>query len=328
MEYRRLGASGLLVSEISYGNWLTHGSGGNSGECVRAALDAGVNLFHTAAAWGQGAAEEALAEGLAGTPRGDLVLSTGVFWPEGPGANQRGLSRKHLHSSIHGSLRRLGTDHIDLYQLLSFDYQTPLEETFLALADLVRQGKILYVGTAEWTAEQIQRGAVLAAELRVPLVSNQPHYSMLWRVPESQVMPVAERTGIGQLASVSLAQGVLTGKYGGGHVPADSRAAGDPWAKGAVTPLLHADLLDRVELLRGVAEHAGLTMAQLAIAWTLQNRGVSSVVVGASAPEQVVENTKASGMVLDLDVLTQIDQLLGTFVQTDPRLTFAPPQYR
>ncbi|WP_216215320.1 aldo/keto reductase [Amycolatopsis aidingensis] len=325
MEYRLLGNSGLTVSEIGYGNWLTHQQ---SVPCVRAALDAGVTLFHTAAAWAGGAAEEAMAEGLAGTPREDVVLSTGAFWPEGAGPNRRGLGRKHLFASVHGSLRRLRTDYVDLYHLLSFDYRTPLEETFLALSDLVRQGKIHYVGTAEWTADQIQRGATLAAEYRVPLVANQPHYSMLWRVPEAQVMPTCQRAGVGQLASVSLAQGVLTGKYADGHLPAGSRAAGAGFARGSIAPLLHSDLLARIEPLRGVAEHAGLSMAQLAIAWALQNHQVAAVLTGASHPDQVVENAKACGRELELDVLTQIDHLLGSFVQTDPRLTFMPPQYR
>ncbi|GAB3479019.1 aldo/keto reductase [Amycolatopsis cihanbeyliensis] len=325
MEYRRLGDSGLTVSEIAYGNWLTHDT---SVRCVRAALDAGVNLFHTAAAWAGGAAEEALAEGLAETPREDVVLSTGAFWPEGARPNRRGLSRKHLFASLHGSLRRLRTDYVDLYHLLGFDYQTPLEETFLALSDLVRQGKIHYVGTAEWTADQIQRAAVVAAEYRVPLVANQPHYSMLWRVPEAQVVPACQRAGMGQLASVAMAQGVLTGKYADGLVPEGSRAEVGGFARGSIAPLLHPELLARIEPLRGVAENAGLTMAQLAIAWALQNHEVAAVLTGASSPDQVVENVKASGRVLELDVLTQVDHLLGSFVQTDPRLTFTPPQYR
>ena len=318
MEYRRLGASGLSVSEISYGNWLTHPDGA---ECVEAALDAGITTFHTAAAWDGGAAEENLAAALAPARRDDLVLCTGVFWPEGPGANDAGLSRKHLTKSLHGSLRRLGVDHIDVYQLLRFDYRTPLDETFLALSDLVRQGKILYVGTAEWTAEQLLEARPIAERYGVPLIANQPHYSMLWRVAEAQVMPVCERSGIGQFASVALAQGVLTGKYTPGHIPPGSRADVAREAR----PLLLPDLLDRVAMLRGVADEAGLTMAQLALAWTLQHNTVASVITGASSAEQVTENAKASGVVLDLDALTRIDALLGSFVQTDPRLTWSPP---
>ncbi|GLZ41817.1 aldo/keto reductase [Actinokineospora sp. NBRC 105648] len=327
MQYRNLGRSGLVVSEIGYGNWLTHDAAGAEA-CVRAAVEEGVTLFHTAAAWGRGAAETALARALAGTPRDSIVLSTGVFWPEEDAPSQGRLSRKSLFASLHASLRRLGTDHVDLYHLLRFDYQTPLEETFLALSDLVRQGKVHYVATAEWTAEQIQHAAGLAERHRVPLVGNQPQYSMLWRVPEAQVLPACERLGIGQLAAVSMAQGLLAGRYSDGRVPTDSRAAGGELARALVWPLLHDELLGRIEPLRGVAEHSGLTMAQLALAWVLQNRLVGTVIAGASRPEQVRENARAAGVVLDLDVLSQVDQLLGSFVQTDPRLTFTPPQYR
>jgi aryl-alcohol dehydrogenase-like predicted oxidoreductase len=322
VEYRKVGASGLTVSEIAYGNWLTDTDGAG---CVAAALDAGITTFHTAAAWSGGAAEENLAAALSGVERDDLVLCTGAFWPEGIGANRTGLSRKHLCTSLHRSLRRLATDYIDVYLLLRFDYRTPLEETFLALSDLIRQGKILYVGVSEWTAEQLLRAAPIAERYSVPLVVNEPHYSMLWRVAESQVMPVCERMGIGQFASVPLAQGILTGKYGSGQVPSDSRAAGGPYQRQAIQSLLIPDLLDRVELLRGIAEDTGMSLAQLAIAWTLQHDTVASAVVGASTPAQVTENVKAAGIRLDLDVLTRIDHLLGSAVQSDPRLIWSPP---
>ncbi|WP_026425618.1 aldo/keto reductase [Actinokineospora inagensis] len=328
MRYRNLGASGLVVSEVGFGNWLTYESGDQAEACVRAAVEEGVTLFNTAAAWGRGAAEESLARGLVGTRRDEVVLSTGVFWPEENGPSQGGLSRKNIFASLNGSLRRLRTDHIDLYHLLRYDYQTPLEETFVALSDLVRQGKVHYVATSEWTAEQIQQAAGLAEKHRVPLVGNQPQYSMLWRVPESQVIPACERLGIGQLAAVALGQGVLAGRYIGGVFPPDSRAAGGELARALVWPVLHQELLTRVEPLDGVARHCGLTMAQLALAWVLQNPLVGTVIAGASRPEQVRENAGAAGVTLDLDVLAQIDQLMGSFVQTDPRLTFAPPQYR
>jgi aryl-alcohol dehydrogenase-like predicted oxidoreductase len=321
MEHRRVGASGLAVSEIAYGNWLTHSDGEH---CVAAALEAGITTFHTAAAWAEGAAEESLAAALSHTRRDDLVLCTGIFWPEGLGPNAAGLSRKHLTTSVHGSLRRLGTDYIDVYELLRFDYRTSLEETFLALSDLIRQGKILYVSTAEWTAEQLLRATTVAERHGVPLIANQPYYSMLWRVPEAQVMPVSERAGISQFAAVPLGQGVLTGKYRPGRVPPDSRAAGDDDAARSVLPMLMPDLLDRIELLRGVADDTGLTMAQLALAWTLQHQNVASTIVGATTAAQVTENAKAAGVRLDLDVLTRIDQLLGHLVQTDPRLTWSP----
>ncbi|MDT8912984.1 aldo/keto reductase [Amycolatopsis sp. PS_44_ISF1] len=317
MEYRRLGASGLAVSEIAYGNWLTHQEPG----CVTAALDAGITTFHTAAAWGGGAAEEAYGRAFSGLRRDDLVLCTGVFWPDGPGPNDAGLSRKHLYASVESSLRRLRTDHIDVYQLMRYDHRTPLAETFLALSDLVRQGKIRYTGTAEWTATQLLDAHTEATRFDVPLVSNQPHYSMLWRVPEAQVLPTCDRIGLGQFASIPLAQGVLTGKYAGAAVPPGSRAE----RPGPVAPVLRPDLLERVGLLRGVADGAGVTMAQLALAWTLQNPSVSATVTGARTPDQIRENAKAGGTVLGYDTLTQVDELLGSFIQTDPRLVWSPP---
>jgi aryl-alcohol dehydrogenase-like predicted oxidoreductase len=322
MEFRKVGASGLSVSEIAYGNWLTDADGAG---CVAAALDAGITTFRTAAAWNGGAAEENLAAALSGARRHDLELCTGAYWAEGAGPNRAGLSRKHLLTSVHGSLRRLRTDYIDIYLLLRFDYRTPLAETFLALSDLVRQGKILYVGTSEWTVDQILRAAPIAEQCSVPLIVNEPHYSMLWRVAESQVMPACDRLGIGQFASVPLAQGILTGKYRRDHVPPDSRAAGGPDQRLAIGSLLAPELLDRVQLLRGVADDAGMSLAQLAIAWTLQHATVASAVVGASTPAQVTENVKAAGVRLDLDLLTRIDHLLGTVVQTDPRLIWSPP---
>jgi aryl-alcohol dehydrogenase-like predicted oxidoreductase len=322
VEFRRVGASGLAVSEIAYGNWLNHTE---TAECVPAALDAGITTFHTAAAWAGGVAEEELARALTGVDRGELVLCTGVFWPEGSGQNSAGLSRKHLFGSLHGSLRRLRTDHVDIYFLLRFDYQTPIEETFLALSDLVRQGNIHYVGTSEWTAEQLLRAQAAAERYAVPLIVNEPHYSMVWRVAEAQVMPTCERVGIGQFASVPLAQGVLTGKYQGDLRPEGSRARGTGEQRESVRGLLIPELLDRVDLLGGVANDLGLTTAQLAIAWTLQHATVASAVVGARDPAQVTENAKAAGVTLDLDVLTRIDQLLGTLVQTDPRLVWSPP---
>ncbi|MFI9381942.1 aldo/keto reductase [Kutzneria sp. NPDC052558] len=320
MEFRRVGTSGLSVSELAYGNWL---AGPDDAACVAAALDAGITTFRTAAAWAGGAAEESMAAALSGVPREDLVLCTGVYWAEGAGANRAGLSRKHLVSSINGSLRRLGTDYVDVYLLLRFDYQTPLEETFLALSDLVRQGKILYVGTSEWTVDQLLRAAALAERYSVPLIVNEPHYSMLWRVAEAMVMPACERLGIGQFASVPLAQGILTGKYRD-SVPPGSRAAG-PWREAIQGLLTVPGLLDRVELLRGVADDVGMSLAQLAIAWTLQHDNVATAVVGASTPAQVSENVKAVGVKLDLDVLTRVEHLLGSAAQTDPRLIWSPP---
>jgi len=322
MQYRRVGSSGLMISEIALGNWLTHA---DSAETVSAARDAGITTFQTAAAWGGGAAEEALGRELAGAPRDDLVICTGVYWIDGQGQSGAGLSRKYLTASLHGSLRRLGVGHIDVFQLLRFDHRTPIDETFLALSDLVRQGKILYVGTAEWTAEQITRASVAAQRYNVPLIANQALYSMLWRVAEAQVIPTCEREGLGQFAAVPLAQGLLTGKYRPGHIPPGSRATGTPEMRTAVRPLLMPDLLERISLLRGVADDAGLTTAQLALAWTLQRSNVATSVVGARSAAQITENAKSSGIQLDLDVLNQVDHLLGSSVQTDPRLAWIPP---
>ena len=222
MNHRHLGRSGLLVSEISYGNWITHGSQVEKDAaiaCVRAALEEGVTTFDTADVYAMTKAEDVLGEGLAGQRRAGVEICTKVFWPTGPGPNDRGLSRKHIVESIHGSLRRLRTDYVDLYQAHRYDFATPLEETMTALADLVRQGKVLYLGVSEWTAEQIERAAALARDLRVPLVSNQPQYSMLWRVIEAEVVPACERAGLSQIVWSPIAQGVLTGKYLPGQPP-------------------------------------------------------------------------------------------------------------
>jgi aryl-alcohol dehydrogenase-like predicted oxidoreductase len=328
MEFRRLGRSGLSVSEISYGNWLTHGSQIEEQQaqaCVHAALDAGVTTFDTADVYAATRAESVLGRALAGQRREGLEILTKVFWPTGTGPNDRGLGRKHIIESAHGSLRRLQTDYIDVYQAHRFDRTTPLEETFLAFADLVRAGKVLYVGVSEWTAEQITRGAQLARELRVPLISNQPQYSMLWRVIESQVIPASEREGLSQIVFSPIGQGVLTGKYApGAEPPAGSRATDDKGGANMVARFLRDDVLTRVQALRPIADELGISMAQLAIAWVLHNPNVASAIIGASRPEQVAENVKAAGVTLSDDVLTKIDETLGDVVETDPRKTVSP----
>src|SRR5512140_2342898 len=222
MEFRHLGRSGLIVSEISYGNWITHGSQIEEDQahaCVKAALDGGITTFDTADVYAQTKAEEILGRALEGVRRQGVEIFTKVYWPTGPGKNDRGLSRKHLLESIDGSLRRLRTDYVDLYQAHRYDVETPLEETMLAFADIVRQGKALYVGVSEWTAEQIRGAAELAQQLHVPFVSNQPQYSMLWRVIEEKVIPACDEIGIGQLVWSPIAQGVLAGKYKPGQPP-------------------------------------------------------------------------------------------------------------
>ncbi|MET0235603.1 MAG: aldo/keto reductase family protein [Kibdelosporangium sp.] len=328
MEFRRLGRSGLSVSEISYGNWLTHGSQVEEDQahaCVRAALDAGITTFDTADVYANTKAESVLGRALAGERRESLEILTKVYWPTGPGGpNDRGLGRKHIIESAHGSLKRLQTDYVDVYQAHRFDRTVPLEETMLAFADLVRQGKVLYIGVSEWTGEQISRGAAIARELNVPFVSNQPQYSMLWRVIESQVVPASEREGVSQVVFSPIAQGVLTGKYLPGQpVPAGSRAT-DESGKNFVQRWLRDDVLDRVQRLKPIADEAGLSLAQLAVAWVLQNKNVASAIIGASRPEQVTENVKASGKVLESDLLDKIDAVLDDAVITDPRLTHTP----
>jgi aryl-alcohol dehydrogenase-like predicted oxidoreductase len=325
MQHRFLGSSGLKVSEISYGNWITHGSQVENEQakaCVRAALDAGITTFDTADVYANTAAETVLGEALRSERRESLEILTKVYWPTGPkGPNDAGLSRKHLHESINGSLRRLGTDYVDVYQAHRYDAETPLEETMEAFADLVRAGKVLYVGVSEWGADQLREGHRLARELHVPFVSNQPQYSMLWRVIEEEVVPASEELGIGQIVFSPIAQGALTGKYRPGQAPPDGSRATDAEGARFVSRFLVDDVLVRVQQLRPLADEAGLSLAQLAVAWVLQNRNVSSAIIGASRPEQVTENVRASGVELDAALLKRIDEVLGAVVERDPRKT-------
>ncbi|GLW10567.1 aldo/keto reductase [Microtetraspora sp. NBRC 13810] len=329
MEFRHLGRSGLKVSEISYGNWITHGSQVEEDaarECVQAALDEGITTFDTADVYAGTKAEEVLGRALKGVRRESLEIFTKVYWPTGSGPNDRGLSRKHIFESIHGSLRRLQTDYVDLYQAHRFDYETPLTETLKTFDDLVRQGKVLYVGVSEWTADQIAQALKIADDMGFDrLVSNQPQYSMLWRVIESEVVPLCEKEGLGQVVFSPIAQGVLTGKYLPGQPPpADSRAT-DPSGSGFISRYLdNEDLLTRVQNLKPIADDLGLSMAQLAVAWVLQNPNVSSAIVGATRPAQVRDNVKASGVKLDAEVMSKIDDVIGAAVQRDPSLTVSP----
>ncbi|WP_225849629.1 aldo/keto reductase family protein [Streptomyces sp. HPF1205] len=323
MEYRHLGRSGLIISEIAYGNWLTHGSQVEEDAataCVRAALDAGITTFDTADTYAQTRAESVLGNALKGERREGLEILTKVFWPTGPGRNDRGLSRKHLMESIDNSLRRLRTDHVDVYQAHRFDRFTPLEETMEAFADIVHAGKAHYIGVSEWTADQIRRAHALARELRVPLVSNQPQYSALWRVIEGEVVPACEELGISQVVFSPVAQGVLTGKYlPGQQPPQGSRATDDKGGANMISRWMRDDLLERVQLLRPLAAEAGLTMAQLAVAWVLQNPNVAAAIVGASRPDQVAENVKASGVRLEADLMARIEEILAPVAVTDPK---------
>jgi aryl-alcohol dehydrogenase-like predicted oxidoreductase len=325
MDFRYLGNSGLKVSEISYGNWLTHGSQVENDQakaCVRAALDAGITTFDTADVYANTKAESVLGEALEGERRESLEIFTKVYWPTGPGGpNDVGLSRKHIHESINASLKRLKTEYVDLYQAHRYDTETPLEETMEAFADVVRSGKALYIGVSEWTAEQLQEGHRLARELRIPFVSNQPQYSMLWRVIEAEVVPASEELGIGQVVFSPIAQGVLTGKYLPGQQPPEGSRATDANGSNFVRRFLTDDVLNRVQELKPVADEAGLSLAQLAVAWVLQNPNVSSAIIGASRPEQVAENVKASGVKLEDGLLKRIDEVLGSVVERDPAKT-------
>jgi aryl-alcohol dehydrogenase-like predicted oxidoreductase len=325
MEFRYLGNSGLQISEITYGNWLTHGSqveDDAATACVRAALDAGITTFDTADVYANGAAETVLGKALKGERRESVEIFTKVFWPVGPDPkhkNDCGLSRKHIMEGINGSLRRLQTDHVDLYQAHRYDIFTPLEETMQAFADVVRAGKAHYIGVSEWTADQIRSAHSLAQDLGVSLVSSQPQYSMLWRIIEDEVVPTCRELGLGQIVWSPIAQGVLTGKYKPGEqAPAGSRATDNKGGADMVARWMRDDVLTRVQELRPIADDLGLTMATLAVAWVLHNDNVSAALVGASRPEQVTENAKAAGVHLPDDAMARIDEVLGDVVTRDP----------
>ena len=336
MEFRYLGNSGMQISEITYGNWLTHGSqieNDVATQCVKAALDVGITSFDTADVYANGKAEEVLGAALKGQRRESLEIFTKVYWPVGPdpkGKNDNGLSRKHIMEGIDGSLRRLQMDYVDLYQAHRYDTFTPLEETMQAFADVVRSGKALYIGVSEWTADQIRAGVTLARELGISLVSSQPQYSMLWRVIEPEVVPTCEELGLGQIVWSPVAQGVLTGKYKPGQaVPAGSRASDEKGGAQSISRFMTDEVLSAVQKLAPIAADLDLTMAQLAVAWVLQNSNVSAALVGASRPEQVAENVKAAGVRLTDDVRAAIDEALGSVVIADPeRVAASTPAER
>ncbi|MGW1101926.1 aldo/keto reductase family protein [Streptomyces sp. NPDC002540] len=325
MEFRRLGRSGLTISEIAYGNWLTHGSQVEEDAavaCIRAALDAGITTFDTADVYAETRAEAVLGRALKNERRAGLEVFTKVYFPTGPGHNDRGLGRKHIMESIDNSLRRLQTDYVDLYQAHRYDHSTPLEETMEAFADVVRSGKALYIGVSEWTADQLRAGHGLARELQMPLISNQPQYSALWRVIESEVVPASEELGIGQIVWSPIAQGALTGKYKpGAPLPAGSRATDEKGGANMVAGWLRDEVLERVQQLRPLADQAGLSLAQLAVAWVLQNPNVSAAIIGASRPEQVTENAGAAGVTLDAELLKSMDDILSPVAELDSGLT-------
>ncbi|CAB4551731.1 MAG: aldo/keto reductase [Actinobacteria bacterium] len=330
MKHRYLGNSGFKVSELTYGNWLTHARQVDNKEAiktVKAALESGITSFDTADTYANLEAEPILGSALKNERRSGIEIFTKVYWPVADRKpNDHGLSRKHIMESIDGSLSRLGTDYVDLYQAHRFDYETPIEETMQAFADIVRAGKALYIGVSEWTAEQITAGAKLAKELRFQLISNQPQYSMLWRVIESEVIPASKEHGLSQIVWSPLAQGVLTGKYlPGTPAPKDSRASNTEAAAGGISKYMTDEALTAVQKLKPLADSLGLTMAQFGLAWVLANPNVSSAIVGASRPEQITDNVKAIGVEIPQDIMTQVDEILSGLIVTDPAETKSPP---
>lgn len=329
MEYRRLGSTGMYVSEISYGNWITHGSQVESEaaiKCVREALNQGITTFDTADVYANTKAEVVLAKALKGVRRESYELFTKVYWPTGPGKNDRGLSRKHIMESAHASLKRLNTDHIDLYQLHRYDFETPLEESLSALDDLVRQGKVLYVGFSEWTAGQISQGLKIQDQRGYTrFVSSQPQYSALWRVIEAEVVPLSQREGIGQIVWSPMAQGVLTGKYlPGKKPPTGSRATDKKSGAAMISRWMRDEVLAAVQLLKPIAESVDLSMSQMALAWVLQNANVSSAIMGATKPSQIKDNVKASGIKLPQEIMSAIDKAIGHVAERDPKKNVSP----
>lgn len=315
MEYRRLGRAGVKLSAIGLGSWLTFGGSverQRSIEIIRAAYEMGINFFDTANVYHRGLAEEVVGEALKPFPRSSYVLATKVFFPMGDGPNDRGLSRKHIMEQCHASLKRLGTDYIDLYQCHRFDPETPLEETLRALDDLVTQGKVLYMGVSQWTAVQIADAVHLARQLNLdPIVSNQPLYNILWRDIERDVLPLCAREGIGQVVFSPLAQGVLTGKYAPGQPPPPGSRAADPHSNMFMGRFMTDEMLTRAQQLAQLARSAGMTPAQMALAWVLRRPEVTSAIIGATRLEQLEENVKAASLRLSDDVLQAIDRITG-----------------
>lgn len=319
----------MYVSEISYGNWITHGSqveAESAIKCVKTALNEGITTFDTADVYAGTRAEVVLGKALKGVRRESYELFTKVYWPTGPGKNDRGLSRKHIIESCNASLKRLQTDHIDLYQMHRFDFETPLEESLSAFDDLIRAGKVHYIGFSEWTASQISSAlAIQDGRGYNRFVSSQPQYSALWRVIEGQVVPLSKKEGISQIVWSPMAQGVLTGKYlPGKKPPAGSRATDKKSGAGAISTFMKDEILEAVQNLRPIADSHDLTISQLAIAWVLQNENVAAAIMGATKPSQVKENVKAAGVKLSSDTMSAIDKVLGNLPERDATLDRTP----
>jgi len=328
MKYRYLGNSGLKVSELTYGNWLTHASqieDKAAHDTVHAALDGGITSFDTADVYANQAAETVLGDALKGLRREGLEIFTKVYWPVAEKKpNDTGLSRKHIMESINGSLKRLQTDYVDLYQAHRYDVETPLEETMQAFADIVRQGKALYIGVSEWNADQIRAGHKLSKELGFQLISSQPQYSALWRVIEAEVVPTCKELGVSQIVWSPMAQGVLTGKYKPGQPAPEGSRGSDERLGGMMGKYLSDEVLSRVQQLEPLAQALNLTMAQFALAWVLQNDNVASAIVGATKPEQIISNIEAVGVEIPADVMKQVSEILAPVAVFDPRETKSP----
>ena len=319
----------MYVSEITFGNWLTHGSQVEERaaiKCVRTALDLGITTLDTADVYAGTKAETVLGRALKGVRRESYELLTKVYWPTGSGKNDRGLSRKHIMESVHASLKRLKTDHIDLYQFHRFDYETPLEESLSAFDDLIRQGKVFYIGFSEWRADEIKEALRIQEKNGYDkFVSSQPQYSMLWRVIEREVIPVSQSNGISQIVWSPIAQGALSGKYlPGKKPPANSRATDKKGGASMISRWMREDVLSAVQRLKPIAASAGLTPAQLAVAWVLQNPNVASAIIGATKPEQIKENVAASGVTLPKEIMREIDRALGDLPERNPAKTESP----
>ncbi|MBS1722232.1 MAG: aldo/keto reductase family protein [Armatimonadetes bacterium] len=315
MEYRKLGKYGLKVSEVALGGWLTHGrtlDDSTTERIVRRAFELGVNFFDSADVYHGGEAEKTLSKSIRGLPRENLVIATKCFFPMSEAPNDRGLSRKHIVESVHGSLKRLQVDYVDLYQFHRFDPDTPLEETVRAIDDMVRQGKVLYWGVSMWPADKITEVCAVAREWGCTLpVSNQPVYNMLQRDIESGVMGACEAAGMGLVVFSPLAQGVLTGKYRPGEPPAEGTRGSDQSSNMFMANHMNDEVLAKVQALSEIAARSGCTTAQLALAWCLRRPAVSSVIVGATKTDQIEDNAVASGLDLSSEVWSEVDRVLS-----------------
>lgn len=321
LKYRRLGRSGLKVSEIGLGSWLTYGSATSEDAaraCIEKAYELGINLFDTSNSYT--GAEEVVGNALRAYPRSRYVLATKVFFPQGEGPNERGLSRKHIMEQCEASLKRLGTDYIDLYQCHRFDNDTPIDETLRALDDLQTQGKILYAGVSEWTAGQIADASGISTRLNMrPLISNQPIYNMFERyIEKDNIIEQCEKDGLGLIVFSPLAQGILTGKYTpGGQIPTGSRAANDQ-TNGVINSYLREDVLECTVALSQLAAEIGSSLSQFALAWVLRQSAVSSAIIGSSRPDQIEENIKAIELELTPEIIARTESILSSISHFAP----------